>query len=316
MIQCAISKNTQLVYQRGFQAFKEFLSSCGQAGPPANTNQVTMFVGHMSLAGYAPSTIETYVSAIKYYHKINGWPDPTNAFIMTKLLEGSRRQNGRRDTRHPLTLDLIERILPILPIICYSGYEALLFQTSLLISFHGFMRVSEFTVDKSELGRCIQFEGVSLGCKQSHTRVQIVIPYSKTDQMGHSQTVTIMPTSDRSYCPVSLLGQFLKVRPNRAGPLFIHKDGSYLTKHQFTVILKKGIKLIGMDQGSWGTHCIRIGATTFYSSQGATPDQLRKWGRWGDKSTVFQRYIHTKSVSGQGREVNLKYEQKVGSGGK
>ncbi len=40
---------------------------------------------------FAPSTISTYVSAVRFYHKSHGWPDPTTDFFVSKLLEGCKQ---------------------------------------------------------------------------------------------------------------------------------------------------------------------------------------------------------------------------------
>ena len=37
---------------------------------------------------YAPSTVNTYVSALGYSHKLSGLPDPTRVFYIIQMLKG------------------------------------------------------------------------------------------------------------------------------------------------------------------------------------------------------------------------------------
>lgn len=168
------------------------------------------------------------------------------------------------------------------------------------------MRVSEFTYDKRMPHKCIKMQGVHFSGNAVSPICKVTIPFSKTDQRGHSQTILILPAPDRIHCPVSYMLQFLEVRPKRSGPLFIHVDGSGMTRQQFSVILKRGIKLAGLGEGSWGSHSLRIGAATWHFMHGASDDEIRKWGRWSQNSTVFQRYIRppVPSSSTHGSNVN------------
>ena len=83
-----------------------------------------MFLDHLSLEGKAPSTIDTYVAALAYRHKMCGWEDPPDNFIIRKLKEGAKRGNKVSDRRSPITLSILGQLVSSLPMICTSSFEA------------------------------------------------------------------------------------------------------------------------------------------------------------------------------------------------
>ena len=79
---------------------------------------------------------------------------------------------------------------------------------------------------------------------------------SKTDQLGKGATLYINIT-----CPVSNKGKFLSIRPKVQGPLLCHANGQPLTRYQFSQVLDKVLKLVGVE-GRYRAHSFRIGAAT------------------------------------------------------
>ncbi|KAK3096616.1 hypothetical protein FSP39_001727 [Pinctada imbricata] len=71
--------------------------------------------------------------------------DPTKFFIVLKLLEGLKRSARKRDLRHPITAELLHKIVLSLPAICKTGYEAVLFSAAYTLAFAAFLRVGEIT---------------------------------------------------------------------------------------------------------------------------------------------------------------------------
>ena len=60
---------------------------------------------------YAPSTINSYLSALGYSHKFLGFADPTKAFFVIQMLKGYHKQGSRLDSRLPITLLILHKIL-------------------------------------------------------------------------------------------------------------------------------------------------------------------------------------------------------------
>ena len=89
--------------------------------------------------GYAVSTVKSHVAALSFFLKIQNHPDSTDNFIIRKLIQGFSRLSPTLDMRLPITLELVSKIIKNLPQICFSTFEAYLFQSAFLIAFLGFL---------------------------------------------------------------------------------------------------------------------------------------------------------------------------------
>jgi hypothetical protein len=65
---------------------------------------LALFVAHLYNKRYASSTVNTYVSALGYLHKLSGSADPTKVFYIMQMLKGYLKLGCRLDTRLPITL--------------------------------------------------------------------------------------------------------------------------------------------------------------------------------------------------------------------
>jgi hypothetical protein len=72
------------------------------------------YISYLSLAGFSVSTITTYISAVSYVHKIRHITDTTKGFILTKMMEGLKREGNSSDLRSPITISLLCRLVSIL----------------------------------------------------------------------------------------------------------------------------------------------------------------------------------------------------------
>jgi hypothetical protein len=69
--------------------------------------------------------------------KITGCSDATSNFIVHKVLEGMQRLKNRADTRLPITPDILQRIVSILPSICFNIHENKLFKVAFTLAYWG-----------------------------------------------------------------------------------------------------------------------------------------------------------------------------------
>ncbi|XP_018418332.1 PREDICTED: transcription factor 7 [Nanorana parkeri] len=115
------------------------------------------------------------------------------------------------------------------------------------------MRIGEL-VSPSKAGR-----GGLQRCDVAPTEcaVSICIRRSKTDQLGKELHVELSRGAYSSLCLIRALGEFLGVRPDGDGPLFIHLDG------------------LGANAAEYSAHPFRIGTAT----------EAARWGL--DESTVL-----------------------------
>lgn len=69
-------------------------------------------------------------------------------------------------------------------------------------------------------------------------------------------------------CPLTAMLSYLVVRGNSAGPLFIWKDGLFLTRANFVAAVRQVLESAGLDASDFNGHNFRIGAATTAASRG------------------------------------------------
>jgi len=138
-LQAALAPGTWVAYKKCIERFLSFRAQF-QLGAywPASEVHVIAFISFLSIEGWAPSSINLHSSAISFVHKINGWVDPTDSFLVKKLKEGCRRQNRHVDSRLPISPEILFNLVRILPSICSSVFEAGLFKAAFVLAFFGF----------------------------------------------------------------------------------------------------------------------------------------------------------------------------------
>jgi hypothetical protein len=78
--------------------------------------------------------------------KLNGHTDNTKSFLVTKILEGSKRKNSpKADLRLPVSMNLLKRLIQSPPFVCTSVYESTMFASAFSLCFFGLLRVGEIT---------------------------------------------------------------------------------------------------------------------------------------------------------------------------
>lgn len=285
-----MASNTHKTYAAGWNKFCQFFGSV--YGGPVSADVIQRFVAWLSLHKFAPSTITTYVSAVGFYHKLQGWADPTNDFLVSKLLEGCRRLRPLSDTRLPMSIPILVQITQSLPAVCTSTFEACLFKTVFVCAFFGFMRVGELAADSRHRVQPSVLTAADVQFCQSGERGQSFLfsfKHAKNNQCGPPQVIRLVQSDNAAICPVLALREFLSVRPATAGPLFCHFDCSPLTRFQFNSVLKKSLKFVGLSGEHIRAHSFRIGAASSAVSSGVPIDQVRSMGRW--RSNAVATYI-------------------------
>ena len=259
---------------------------------PVHSTVIHEFIAWLSLRGLAPSTIATYVAGVGFYHKLHGHPDTTNDFVVSKLLEGCRRDRRNFDQRTPITVPILIRILGALPHICASRFEELLFRAAMLCAFFGFMRVGEFTADtKTSLQESVlllsdvTFDKLGDDCES----MLISFRTCKTNHSGIPLVIRLVCAADIYICPVTALREFVKVHPMGCAALFCHFNSEPLTRYQFNAVLQKALVFCGLGDLHIRAHSFRIGAATVAHGMGVPLSDIQRMGRW--RSDAVLTYI-------------------------
>ena len=285
----SISSNSQSTYKNALTAFMSFRKcySLPQSFP-APIGQITLFISYCFELGYAPSTISTYLSGISFHHKIKNFKDPTSAFVVKKLMEGCRRTRKQVDLRAPITGAILRRICNVLPNVCNSPYECSLFKAAYLVSYFGLMRVSE-VVFTNQLHEDRPLFNSDIQVMKGSKALRITIRFSKTNQRGPPTTLRIPASGDPTLCIVAAVLDYIRYRPMGPKYFFCHANGYPLTRSQFSGVLAKTMRSLGLPTQIYTAHSFRIGRASVLAAQGISNEVIKRLGRW--KSDVFERYI-------------------------
>lgn len=293
LLSVAFAKNSFKTYSTVWNAFCHFAGERSEVPRlPVLSTVIQEFIAWLSLRGLASSTIATYVAGVGLYHKLQGYFDPTKDFLVSKLLEGCRRDRKTVDQRTPITLPILTRILEALPHICASRFEELLFRAAMLCAFFGFMRVGEFTADsKTALQESVlllsdvTFDDVG----DSGASLLISFRTCKTNHSGTPLVIKLVRAYDSFLCPVTTLRKFIEVRPVGCEALFCHFNCEPLTRYQFNAVLQKALGFCGLGDLHIRAHSFRIGAATLAHDMGVPLSEIQRMGRW--RSDAALSYI-------------------------
>lgn len=293
------ASSTRKAYLSDWNIFVEWCDRSGEATPlPAIPITVALFLNSQDKQGFAPSTLNRRLAAIKLAHEAKGFDSPAKSRLVRETLSGIRRKSSTLSVRkEPMTASKMVRLLEAVPSNTTMGIRD---RAILLIGFGGALRRSEI----------VNFKAADI--REEPEGLRVFIKRSKTDQEGVGQEITIpREVTSSEYCPVVALNNWLVVSSIKTGFLFrsINKGGvinhrrNRLRPRTICLIIKKYVKLVKMDPDNFGGHSLRSGWITSAAENGASVFKLKEVSR--HKSlTVLSSYV---------RRVNL-FKDHAGSG--
>ena len=214
---------------------------------------------------YKASTIKRILASITYKYRMNGFQFDRKHPDISETLDSIERnqKNIRSGEAKELMKEDIIKIIDAIPD-DDNDYRSLRDKALILLGFYSFCRRSEL-----------------LGMRFNHLEfleegIQILIPYSKTDQVGEGRYIFIAKKDDK-YCPVTSLKNWLNViQIDKEDPLFyaINKSNKFnkyslnkqnqklsLSDASFVKILKKRADLANLNNiEKISGHSLRRGA--------------------------------------------------------
>ena len=119
------------------------------------------------------------------------------------------------------------------------------------------------------------------------------MPESKTDCYREGITLKVAANGTKT-CPVAAMLRMYKMRIEAGAkpedPLYVMRDGSYLTRKILQREMRTSLAAVGMVPGEYASHSLRIGgATSLAACEEFDSDRIRILGRWS--SDCFLRYL-------------------------
>ena len=152
-----------------------------------------------------------------------------------------------------------------------------------LIAFFGLLRASEYLAShQTHFDPSATLLVKDISFSKNHSHIIVHIKKSKTDPFRVGCNISIWANNGRR-CPVTALRWYQLQYPH-TGPVFTFRDGSYLTRHQFSQIIQQCIPNINLN-----THSFRIGGASTAYAAGVPETTIQTLGRWS--SDAYRLYI-------------------------
>ena len=249
-----------------------------------------------SSSAYKASTIQRILASITYKYRLGGFQfdrkNPTISETISAIVRDEK--NNKAGQAKELLRKDIEKIIDSIPDNS-DDYKNIRDKALILVGYFSFCRRSEL-----------------LGMKYEHLTydnegIQIMIPFSKTDQKGEGRVIYLQKKSNEEalYCPVRALNNWLEVSMVNSGPLFYRIDKANsirkyelnennkkisLTDTSFVLILKKRAQEAELSEcDKISGHSLRIGSITQARMNGVPTHEIMKMS--GHKTTqMIDRY--------------------------
>ena len=115
--------------------------------------------------------MSTSLSAISYAHKLLDFPDPTSAFVVSKLIAGAYRMRPTFEIRLPISVTILNRLVESLVHTTESMYDQCLYKAMFLSAFNTFSRIGELT---SSVNSALQLQDIVLQGIKPHQSVSYI----------------------------------------------------------------------------------------------------------------------------------------------
>lgn len=298
MTQSSLQPSSIPTYTRAWKLFTQFYSTIFRTASftlPIYPATLALFIAYLFDRNYAPSTVNTYISALGYSHKLSGLPDPTRVFYITQMLKGYSKKGFRLDSRLPITLPILRSLLEASPHITGSQYQICQFKAMCSLAFFAFLRIGEITTTKLTGCLPLQMHQLVKIHDSSNQVVGVKLTFLDFKHNYNQRPFTLVLHRQRTSCPIQLLLDYLALRGNQQGAIFLTQARTPVTREAFTSKLATAISFCGLDPSRYKGHSFRIGAASYAAEQGMSDSQIRTLGRW--KSNAFHKYIRVPSMS-------------------
>jgi len=258
LAQAEKAASTRKAYRTDFRLFKAWCDDKRVSALPAASETVAAYLAAEALTA-KPSTLGRRLAAIRYAHRLAGFPLPTDAEGVKATMRGIRRTFGSAKVRKaPAVAAKMLGMVAKAP----DKLAGMRDRALLLLGFAGAFRRSELVaLDVADI-------------EETEAGLRVTIRHSKTDQEG--QGVTIAIARGDIACPVRALRDWLGAADIDAGPLFrpINKADrvaqARLTDRSVANIVKAYAERAGFEASTFSGHSLRSGFLTSAAANGAS----------------------------------------------
>jgi len=279
------ANNTIRAYKSDFADFSLFCVQNGFKSLPSEPKIVSLYLTQLSTKNIKMSTLKRRLVSIGVIHRLKGhYLDTKHPSIIENMMGIKRRKGSIQKGKKPLLINNLKLLINAIDEIKEEEIKKLRDRSIILIGFSGGFRRNEIvSLDYDDLD--FVTEGLKINLKRS-----------KTDQYGTGLIKGLPYFDNPQYCPVLSLKKWINISKINTGPLFRRfSKGSKLTDKRLTDqtvahLIKKYLKLSGIESKNYSGHSLRSGFATSAAESGAEERSIM--AMTGHKSTeMVRRYI-------------------------
>ena len=284
-LQSSKANNTVRAYQSDFKDFGLFCAQNGFQSLPSEPKIVSLYLTYLSTKDSKMSTLKRRLVSIGVIHRLKGfYLDTKHPTIIENVMGIKRRKGSIQKGKKPILISNLKELINVIDEQKDEDIKKLRDRSIILIGFSGGFRRNEIvSLDYDDL------DFVQEGLK-------IQVRRSKTDQFGEGFVKALPYFNNSKYCPVVSLRNWIEISKINSGPLFKRfVKGSRLSENRLTdqtvaLIIKKYLRLAGIDSKNYSGHSLRSGFATSAAESGAEERSIM--AMTGHKSTeMVRRYI-------------------------
>ena len=279
------SNNTIRAYKSDFKDFGAFCAKNGFKSIPTEPKIISLYLTSLSIKDAKMSTLRRRLVSIGVIHKLKGhYLDSKHPIIIENLMGISRKKGNYQRGKKPILINQLKAIIDVINNKKSKDIKKIRDKTIILTGFSGgFRRAELVSIDYEDL------EFVEEG-------VKIIVKRSKTDQFGEGMVKGLPYFSNKTYCPVMHLKNWIQLSKIRSGPIFrkINKgftlSNNRLTDQTVALLIKDYLTAAGIENKNYSGHSLRSGFATASAESGA--DERSIMAMTGHKTTqMVRRYI-------------------------
>ena len=279
------ANNTIRAYKSDFADFSLFCVQNGFKSLPSEPKIVSLYLTQLSTKNIKMSTLKRRLVSIGVMHRLKGhYLDTKHPSIIENIMGIKRRKGSIQKGKKPLLINNLKLLINEIDEIKEEEIKKFRDRSIILIGFSGGFRRNEIvSLDYDDLD--FVTEGLKINLKRS-----------KTDQYGTGLIKGLPYFDNPQYCPVLSLKKWINISKINTGPLFRRfSKGSKLTDKRLTDqtvahLIKKYLKLSGIESKNYSGHSLRSGFATSAAESGAEERSIM--AMTGHKSTeMVRRYI-------------------------
>jgi site-specific recombinase XerD len=274
------SVETVRAYRHDFEAFEAYCAARRHPSMPATPAAVAEFLASEQARGCKAATLTRRLASIRYRHRLNNHPSPTEDERVRAVLSGIKRAIGTKQTpKTPATAALMRDMLNSCDTATMLGKRD---HALLALGFAGAFRRSELVA--------LEVADIT----ETLDGLRVMVRRSKTDQEGAGQEVAIL--RGRRLRPIEALQAWLKASGITEGPVFrqVNKAGRVLpgalTGESAATVVKNAAERVGLDPAVFAGHSLRSGFLTSAAEAGADIMRMMDVSRHKSVETV-RRYV-------------------------